>query len=116
MSIASPPLDPKKTARVVDGREVGEPRREIQRGRVRVVAEDVVRRERAELLGDRVGDLGAAVADVDEPEPGGRVEVLVPVGVPNARALAAHEHELVPIDLAHRRERVPEARVRGRGR
>ena len=38
---------------------------------------------------DRVGDLGAAVADVREPEPGGRVEVLAAVGVPDAAALAA---------------------------
>ena len=90
------------------GRERGEAPRELQCGRVRVVAEDVVRGERPELGGDRVRDLAAAVADVREPEPRGRVEVLGAVRVPDARALAAREHELVPVDLAHRGERMPE--------
>ena len=63
--------------RVRHGRESGEALRQFERGLVRLVAEDVVCRERAELLGDRIGDLGPAVADTREPEPGRRVDVLV---------------------------------------
>ena len=64
--------------------------------------------ERSQLGRDGVGDLVAAVPDVREPEPCGRVEVLGAVRVPDRRALAAGEHELVALDLAHRGERVPE--------
>ena len=101
---------------VVDRGEVGEACGEIESRPVRVVAEDVVRSECAQLLGDGVCDLGPAVTDVDEPEPGRRVEVLVSVLVPDAAALAAREDELVPVHLAHRGERVPEASRGGRGR
>jgi len=73
---------------VLDGREVGESRRELERRRVRVVAEDVVRGEGPQLLGNGIGDLRAAVPDVDEPEPCRRVDVLVPVDVPDAAAFA----------------------------
>ena len=76
-----------------------------------MVAEDVMRGERPQLRRDGVGDLRAAVADVREPEPRGRVEVLGAVRVPDAAALAAGEDELVPVDLAHRGKRVPEAGV-----
>ena len=88
---------------------VGHARRERECRLVRVVAEDVVRGERSELRRDGVGDLGAAVADVREPEPRGPVEVLVAVRVPDARAVTTCEHELVPVDLPHRGEGVPEA-------
>ncbi len=93
---------------VLDRGEVGDPLCEVECRAVRVVAEDVVRRQRAELLGDGVGDLDAAMADVAEPETGRRVEVLVPVGVPDPAPLAAGEDELVPVDLSHRRKRMPE--------
>ena len=92
-----------------DGSELGDACRELQRRLVRLVAEDVVRGEGAELRGDRFGDLDAAVADVGEPETGRRVEVLPPRGVPDRASLAARENELVPVDLAHRREGVPES-------
>ena len=94
--------------RVVDGCEVRDSRGELESRRVRVVAEHVVRRERTELRRHRVRDLGTAVADVREPQTGGRVQVLRPGDVPNRRSLAAGEYELVPLDLAHRGERMPE--------
>ena len=95
--------------RVGHRHERRDPLGQVERRPVRVVAEDVVRGERAELGADRVGDLSAAVAHVREPEPGGRVEVLRAVLVPDPDALAAGEHELVPVHLAHRREGMPEA-------
>ena len=101
--------------RVVDRREVREPRGELQRRRGSRGRRRRGARERAQLRGDGVRDLGAAVADVREPEPGGGVEVLVAVLVPDAAALTASEHELVPVDLAHRGERVPETGRRSRG-
>ena len=100
---------------VGDRRQLGHALGEAEGRLVRVVAEDVVRRERPELLADGVGDLRAPVADVREPQAGGRVEVLAPVGVPDAAALAADEHELVPVDLPHRGEGVPEPRRGGPG-
>ena len=103
----------KKDGGVGDGRELGDAPRQLQRGLVGMVTEDVVGSERAKLVTDRVGDLHAAVTDVREPEPRGRVEILVSVRVPDATALAAGEDELVPLDLAHRGERVPEARRLG---
>ena len=70
--------------------------------------------ERPELGGDGVGDLRASVADVREPESGRRVEVLVAFSIPEAAAVATREDELVPLHLAHRRERVPEVGRRRR--
>ena len=98
---------------VGDGRERSDTRGQLQGGLVRVVAEDVVGGERAQLLGDRVRDLGASVPDVREPEAGSGVEILVAVGVPDAAALAAGEDELVAVHLPHRGERVPKARRLG---
>ena len=81
-----------------------------QRRLVREVAEGVMRGERPHLLGRRLGDLGAAVADVGEPEPGGRVEVLAPVAS-QTRGPRRGQDELRAVDGAHRCERVPEARA-----
>ena len=100
---------------VVERGELGDPFGEREGRRVCVVAEHVVRREDAQLVRHRVRDLRSAVTDVREPEPRGRVEVLVAVCVPEAATLSAREHELVPIHLPHRGEWVPEAR-RGSGR
>ena len=97
---------------VGDRRQLGHALGEADGRLVRVVAEDVVRRERPELIADGVGDLRAPVADVREPQAGGRVELLAPVGVPDAAPFAADEHELVPVDLSHRGEGVPEPRRR----
>ena len=113
MSIASPPPVPKKTAGSGTGASSATRVASSQRRLVRLVAEDVVRGEGAELRGDRLGDLDAAVADVGKPETGRRVEVLLPRRVPDRASLAAREDELVPVDLAHRREGVPESRLRG---
>ena len=96
--------------RVLDGRQLGETRGELESRLVRMVAEYVVRSERAELYRNRVCDLGSAVTDVREPETGRRIDVLRSVGVPDPRALAPDEHELVAVDLAHCGERVPEPR------
>jgi hypothetical protein len=101
---------------VLDGREVCHPARELERRLVRMVAEDVMGRECPQLRPDGVRDLDPAVTDVREPEARGGIEVLVPVDVPDAGAFPAREDELVPVDLAHRGERVPEAGARGRHR
>ena len=101
---------------VLDGREVGDAARELERRLVRVVAEDVMGGERPQLRPDGVRDLDPAVTDVREPEARGGIEVLVPVDVPDAGALSAREDELVPVDLAHRGEGVPEAGAGGRHR
>jgi hypothetical protein len=79
-------------------------------GSVRVIAEDVVRSQGAELRRRRVRDLRPTVPDVREPEPGRGIDVRLAVRVPDGRALAAHEDELVTVDLSHRGERVPERR------
>ena len=78
---------------VGDRRQLGHALGEADGRLVRVVAEDVVRRERPELIADGVGDLRAPVADVREPEPGGRVEVLASVGVPGPGTLALGEDD-----------------------
>ena len=43
------------------------------------------------LLADRLHDLGMAVPDVGDRDAAEQVEVLVALGVPQARARAAHE-------------------------
>ena len=50
-----------------------------------------VRGERAQLLGDGVGDLGATVTDLAVPQAGHPVDELVPVGVPQQGALPTHD-------------------------
>ena len=108
MSIASPPPVQKKIAGVRDRHELRDPRCELERRNVGDVAEDVMRCERPQLRRDGVCDLLASVPDVREPEPCGRVEILGAVHVPDGRAFAAGEHELVTFDLSHRGKRVPE--------
>ena len=111
VSIASPPPVVKNTRGVVHRRDAGELLRELERGRIRDVAEDRVRLERPQLLGDRIRDLGSAVADVAVPEARAPVEVAVAGLVPHVHALAADEHELVAAHRRHVGEGVPEARI-----
>ena len=89
----------------VAGQMPGDLGGQLDRGRVgdaeHVVAGDVVG-----LGADGVVDLGAAVADVDRPEAGERVEVLVAVHVAHHAALGAlHDDRRQPL---HLRERWPE--------
>ena len=59
----------------------------------------------------RVGDLGAAVADVRVPEAAGRVDVAVALVVPEVAALAALEDELAGgLHGVHVGDGVPEMR------
>ena len=99
---------PEEHSGILHRNECGDPLRELERRHVREVTEDVVRGERAELYRDGVCDLRSAMADIDEPQTRGRVEIGSTVLVPDGRALTAHEDELVAFDLPHRRERVPE--------
>ena len=69
--------------------------------------------ELAHLPRRRVGQPGAAVPDVAEPERAGRVDVLAPGVVSHDGALAAHDRHGVLADGAHVCERVPEDRVHG---
>ena len=71
------------------GRQVDDPLRELDR-RLRGMPDiGVVIGELPHLPVDRVGDLLAAVADVDAVQPGERVEALAAVAVDDADALAA---------------------------
>ena len=70
---------------------------------------DLVKDELAHLRRHRVGDLGAAVPDVDAPQARGAVEQPVAVGVPDVHTLAADDHVLAVAHGAHVGERVPEA-------
>jgi len=47
------------------------------------------------LLGGDLGELGAAIADIDAPQPGHRVEILGTVGVDDGRTLPARKHHLL---------------------
>src|SRR5664280_375927 len=74
-----------------------------------VVAERGVRRNPADLQRDRVGDLGAPVPDVGEPEPGRRVEIAPAVGAPDPGTVTAGDDELpVPLDRTHACEPMPQ--------
>jgi hypothetical protein len=92
-------------------RELREALRELARGRGDEVPERRVGLEPAELVGDRLGDLGAPVADVAVPEACGRVEVAVAVGVEDPDVLAALEHQLRVLDRTHVGEGVPQGAV-----
>ena len=74
----------------VAGRELGDPRRELDRARVRVgpVREEA---ELARLVGAGLRDVGAAVADVHAEQRAQAVEVAVAVLVPDVAALAADD-------------------------
>ena len=95
----------------VHRRHRGELRGQLERRRIRHLAEDRPRLERAQLPRDRVGDLLPPVADVAVPEARGAVEVAVAGVVPDMDAFAAHEDELVAAHRRHVREGMPEARV-----
>ena len=94
----------------LDRRDRRDPLRESGRRRIREVLERGVGLELPHLRRDRVGDLPPAVPDVAVPERGGRVEVASALGVPDVRALAAHDGELVLRNGGHVRERMPEPR------
>ena len=89
--------------------ERGEPRRELDRPRVRVAPERV-EVELLDLAGGGFAELGAAVAGVDAEEAGEAVEVAVAVLVVDVAALAADDDR----DLAARRRRSPCARSASR--
>jgi len=75
------------------GREARELRGQLRRERVRRVDEGVVERESARLVGHRLRDLLAAVADVDAPQPADAVEVALAVGVGDVGAFAPGDDE-----------------------
>jgi hypothetical protein len=75
----------------VAGRADDHPLGQFDRGRVSGAPQREVR-EFAALLGGGLGQLLAAVADLDGEQPGQPVEVPLPVGVPHVRAVAAHDH------------------------
>ena len=79
---------------VVHRRDRRDPVGEIGRGAARDVAVVRVGVQLPHLRGGRIGDLGAAVADVRVPEAAGRVDVAVALVVPEVAALAALEDEL----------------------
>ncbi len=65
--------------------------RELDRGFAAVADIGVVVGELARLGGDGVGDLGAAVADIDAVEPGEGVEAFAPVAVGDEDAFATFD-------------------------
>ena len=100
-------------ARVVDRREVAEPVGQLARAAGWRTSRTRVGRELAHLRGGGVGELGAAVADVDVPQARGAVEVAAALLVGHVDALAADDRQLGRADGVHVRERVPEAGVGG---
>ncbi len=52
-------------------------------------------RQLAHLLGGDLGELAAAIADIDAPQPGHGVEILGAVGIDDCRALAAADDHLL---------------------
>ena len=64
--------------------------------------------ELGRLLLDRLGDLRAAVAGIDAPQPGRAVEHLAAVGRRVVHVLGGHEHARRLLELPVRRERHPE--------
>ena len=93
----------------VAGGERGDPRRQLDRARVRV-APQRVEVELLDLAGGGLAELGAAVAGVDAEEAGEAVEVAVAVLVVDVAALAADDdRDLVVVAVgAHSREVHPE--------
>ena len=91
VSLASEPEFVKNTRLNCARRQLGEQARELDRGRVRALEEAVVVRQLAHLARRDVRELVAAVADVDAPEPGHRVEDLLAVGVVEVDALGARD-------------------------
>ena len=95
-SIASEPEPEKKTRASGVGRERHDAFRELLGRGVRERVEAGVRLDRAHLLGDGVGDLRPAVADVAVPQARHGVDQLVAVAVPQQRALAAGDRDEIP--------------------
>jgi hypothetical protein len=93
--------------RILHGSEGGDAIGELERRRVREVAERLVGLERPQLARDRLDDLLAPVADVAVPEARRPVQVALAGGIPDVNALAAGDHQLVPCDRRHVGERMP---------
>ena len=92
----------------VAGRQLGDLGGELD-GRLVGDLEDVVDRQLLHLRLDGVVDLGAAVADVDGPQAGEGVDVLVALGVVDDAALGpVHDDGLEVLHLRERRPEVPE--------
>ena len=70
-------------------RQLGEPRGELDRGRRRALEEGVVIGQQLHLAARRLDELGAAVAEVDAPQPRHAVEDPVALAVPQPAALGA---------------------------
>ena len=87
VSTASPPPVVKKTRLRSPGAYCGEPLGQLDRARVGVGPQRE-ERQLAGLLGRRLGELGAAVADLDDEQPGEPVEVAPALVVPDVGALA----------------------------
>ena len=89
-------------------RQPGDARGQLDRARVRV-APVGVEAELAGLPRRRVGDLGAAVADVDAVQGGESVQVALAVLVIHVAPLAAHDHRHLGVRVgAHAREVHPQ--------
>src|SRR5664279_3117865 len=109
VSTESEPPEVKNTLLPGTRRNGGQSVGQRHRGVDGVVAERGVRRNPADLLRDRVGDLGAPVPDVGEPEPGRRVEIAPAVGAPDPGTVTAGDDELpVPLDRTHACEPMPQ--------
>ena len=72
-------------------RHLVEELRELDRRRIRALEEAVVVRQLPHLLRRGVGELIAAVADVDAPEPGHGVQDLLPFGIVEVDALGVRD-------------------------
>ncbi len=91
-------------------RQPGDPLRQRFRWRVGQVTEGRVRGELRHLPPDGLGDLGPPVPDVAEPQAGGRIEVSVPLGIPDVGSAPADDGRACPcLHRSHVGERVPEA-------
>ena len=96
----------------VAGEELGQPRRQLDRRRRGQTEEVRHERDLAHLRRRGIGQLGAAVADIDVPEPGEGVDVALAVGVPEEDIFAAHhDQRAVVAQRAQVRDRVEEMRL-----
>src|SRR5262249_7886351 len=68
-----------------------EPARQLERRDIAVQVRDMA--ERRELVTQDFGEVGAAMTERSDSQPGGEVEVLLAVGVPNVAALAPGQNE-----------------------
>ncbi len=96
----------------VPRREARDPRRQLDRAGVRVTPVGV-ERELPRLARRRVGELRAAVADVDAEQRGEAVEVALAVLVVHVAPLAPHDHRHLVVRVgAHAREVHPQVAAR----